>query len=111
MKRLTPWLIALLVLSFPTYLALDLSGDRKFWRLISEATFYTCWVTLLWIQRWSLFESISLPSAKWYTPWRVARFSMRNGAIIRVQAIDSASRWYSAKLGLERQTADLISRT
>jgi len=110
MKRLTPWLIALLVLSFPTYLALDLSGDRKFWRLISEATFYTCWVTLLWIQRWSLFESISLPSAKWYTPWRVARFSMRNGAIIRVQAIDSASRWYSAKLGLERQTADLISR-
>jgi len=102
LKPLTPWLTAGIILSFPVFIALDASDSHKASRLIAEAVFYTCFIGVTWIQRWSMFETLRGPSGKWYIPWSSARFSIPQNAHIVIRDMDSVAPWYVDKLGLRK---------
>ncbi len=102
LKRLRPWLILVLVFSFPAYLVYDVLPGHRAAHMVFEATFNISWLILLWTLGWYEFETLNPPDAKWYTPWKGVRFSMRDRAIIRVADVESAAAWYISKLGLLR---------
>jgi predicted enzyme related to lactoylglutathione lyase len=63
---------------------------------------YTCWGLLLWIEQRYRFETLSTPTAKWYTPWSSAKFSIPTNLRILVQDVNSVSPWYTDKLALRK---------
>jgi predicted enzyme related to lactoylglutathione lyase len=105
LKPLTPWLKMGFCLSLPAYIVLDAMDGNQALRLGIGAIFYTCWILQGWIDRRYMFETIGGPTAKWYVPWRSAKFSFPRNARIPVRDIDSVSNWYIDKLGL-RKTAE-----
>jgi len=100
LKPLTPWLMVGMILSLPAFFMLDASDGHKVLRLAAEATFYTCWIGVTWIQRRYMFETLRGASAKWYAPWSSVRFSIPHNARVFVRDIDSVTPWYTDKLGL-----------
>lgn len=102
LKPLTPWLWAGMVLFLPAYVVLDVMEGHKALRLGAGAIVYTCWMSLLWIEKRYMFETLRGPSAKWYTPRSSATFSIPQNARISVRDIDSVAPWYVQKLGLRK---------
>jgi hypothetical protein len=106
LKPLTPWLKMGFCLSLPAYIVLDAMDGNQALRLGIGAIFYTCWILQGWIDRRYMFETIGGPTAKWYVPWRSAKFSIPRNARIPVRDIDSVSNWYIDKLGLRKAAED-----
>jgi hypothetical protein len=101
LKPLTRWLKASTLLSFLAFVVLAGLNGHSILRPLAEGMFYTCVIGLLWIERrYLLFETLRGPNSRWYLPWRSARFSIPENALIVVRDIDSVTPWYVEKLGL-----------
>jgi predicted enzyme related to lactoylglutathione lyase len=102
LKPLAPWLWVGYFLFWVPYTLVDLTGGRKTLRIALFAAFSSCQGMAIWIKRHYLFDTLSAPGAKWYTPWRAAGFSVPEGTRILVRNIDSVTPWYVDKLGLRK---------
>jgi hypothetical protein len=99
-KPLTRWVKISYFFLFVPFALISLLDDHKTLRLIVKSCFYVSWMSFLWLQRHSMFESLLPPGAKWYFPWKAAPFSIQTGTRILVKNIDAVSPWYTEKLGL-----------
>jgi len=107
LKPLTPWLVAGVALSCIPYLLLGATDSHKGLSFAFGAIFfYSCSLTLGLIQRRYMFEALRAPGARWYAPWRSARFSIPANTRILVQHIDAVLPWYVGKLGLRKLIFD-----
>jgi predicted enzyme related to lactoylglutathione lyase len=110
LKALKPWVGAGLLMFGPIYFLVDVMGDHKPLRLVVGTIFWTCWMSLLWIKRWNMFEVLSADN-KWYVPWRSVEFSVSELTRIQVRNIDSVSRWYVEKLGLQKLATNSLKES
>jgi hypothetical protein len=102
LKPLTPWLKWGYFISAPIFLVTSLMEEHRLLRLVCGSLFYGLGSMSGWIQSRYRYETLRVPSTKWYKPWKAVRFSIPGGVRIRVQDIDSVSPWYVGKLGLRR---------
>jgi predicted enzyme related to lactoylglutathione lyase len=101
--RLSGGCIVFWVLYFVSDPTLGLRKDTRVVHLVLGAAAWTCWGTVLLLQRRFLFEKLRAPGSKWYLPWKSAvEFSIPTDMRVLVRSLDSVSPWYVRTLGLRK---------